>query len=164
MSHTNTLKAATVTLWASMTLAAPIVFPAAAQAEPSDMFQFLSPSGNIACHMDDRADGTGYAWCKVQDHAWAAPASGYCEAGHLPGAIGEPGGEDLQLSQGSAPCLGFVMSQIFFTGEYAPAALGYGQSHTVGTITCESAPSGVTCTDSGTGHFFQVSRDAYQLG
>jgi hypothetical protein len=150
MTQMNTFKAATVTLIAA--------------AEPSKMFQFLTPSGNIACHMDDRSDGTGYAWCKVRDHAWAVPASGYCQAAYLPGAIGEPGDDDLQLSQGNAPCLGFVMSQIFFTGEYAPSTLDYGHTHTVGTITCESAPSGVTCTDTSTGHFFQVSRESYQLG
>jgi hypothetical protein len=161
MTQMNTFKAATVTLIAA---AACVALPATAQAEPSNMFQFLTPSGNIACHMDDRSDGTGYAWCKVRDHTWALPASGYCQAGYLPGAIGEPGDDDLQLSQGNAPCLGFVMSQIFFTGEYAPSTLGYGQTHTVGTITCESASSGVTCTDTSTGHFFRVSRESYQLG
>jgi len=25
-------------------------------------------------------------------------------------------------------------------------------------------PTGMTCTDSGTGHFFRVSRESYQLG
>jgi hypothetical protein len=160
----NTVKAATVTSIATAAAAAAIASPATAQAEPSKMFQFLTPSGNIACHMDDRTDGTGYAWCKVRDHDWAVPASGYCQAAYLPGAIGEPGDDDLQLSQGNAPCLGFVMSQIFFTGEYAPSTLDYGQRHTVGTITCESAPSGVTCTDTNTGHFFRVSRESYRLG
>ncbi len=34
----------------------------------------------------------------------------------------------------------------------------------ISSITCDSEPSGMTCTDSGTGHFFRVSRDSYQLG
>lgn len=42
--------------------------------------------------------------------------------------------------------------------------LAYGQTRSIGAITCSSEPSGVTCTDSGTGHFFRVSRDSYELG
>ena len=34
----------------------------------------------------------------------------------------------------------------------------------VGTMTCDSETSGVTCTDTSTGHFFRVSRESYQLG
>jgi hypothetical protein len=42
--------------------------------------------------------------------------------------------------------------------------LNYGQTHTVGAITCDSEPAGVTCTDSSTRHFFFDSRESYQLG
>src|SRR4029077_8214348 len=119
-------------------------------------YQFLSPSGNIACQMDELGDGTADAWCKIQDHDWAEPESGDCEVAYLPGAIGEPA-PDLQLRQGKAPCLGFVMSQIFFSGPYTPATLDYGQSHTAGTITCHSDPTDVTCPDTTTGHFSRVS-------
>jgi hypothetical protein len=55
------------------------------------------------------------------------------------------------------------MIQIFFSGPYAPPTLDYGQTHTIGTITCDSEPAGVTCTHSSTGHFFRLSRDSYQL-
>jgi hypothetical protein len=34
----------------------------------------------------------------------------------------------------------------------------------IGAITCDSEPSGVTCTNSSTGHFFRVSRESYELG
>jgi len=34
----------------------------------------------------------------------------------------------------------------------------------VGTIRCDSETSGVTRTDTITGHFFRVSRESYQLG
>jgi hypothetical protein len=113
--------------------------------------------------MDARDDGTAYAWCRLQNETWVEPQSGDCAQAYVPGAIGEPAAY-LQLSQGNAPCLGFVMSQLFFSGPYAPATLAYGETHTVGAITCASEPSGVTCTDSGSGHFFRVSRDSYQLG
>jgi hypothetical protein len=29
---------------------------------------------------------------------------------------------------------------------------------------CESQPAGVICTDTGTGHFFRISRDSLELG
>jgi hypothetical protein len=56
------------------------------------------------------------------------------------------------------------MIQIFFSGKYAPPVLDYGQTHSIGTITCDTEPAGVTCIDSSTGHFFRVSRESYQLG
>ena len=34
--------------------------------------------------------------------------------------------------------------------------LDYGQTFSRGAITCESELSGVTCTDTATGHFFRV--------
>ena len=39
-----------------------------------------------------------------------------------------------------------------------------GQTKSVGLMTCASEPSGVTCTDTSSGHFFRVSRDSYELG
>ena len=149
--------------WVIVTVATGIALAAPAHAEPTSFHQFLSPSQNIGCQMDTRADGRAYAWCKIQDHAWVEPASGDCEQKYLPGAIGEPA-PDLQLSQGEAPCLGFVMSQLFFSGPYTPPTLDYGQTQTVGSITCASDPAGVTCTDTSTRHYFRVSRDSYQLG
>jgi hypothetical protein len=42
--------------------------------------------------------------------------------------------------------------------------LGYGQTRSAGGITCDSEPSSVTCADAGSGHYFRVSRDSYELG
>ena len=42
--------------------------------------------------------------------------------------------------------------------------LDYGHTQSAGSFTCDSEPSGVTCTDNTTGHFFHVSRESYQLG
>ena len=102
-------------------------------------------------------NGTGSAVCKLQDHTWVAPppAGGDCEYS----------GHDLKLSQGHVPCAGVWPSQIFLMPYYDKVpTLSYGQTHTVGTITCDSEPPGVACTDSSTGHFFRVSRESYQLG
>jgi hypothetical protein len=42
--------------------------------------------------------------------------------------------------------------------------LDYGQMRSIDTITCDSEPDGISCTDSDTGHFFRLSPESYQLG
>jgi hypothetical protein len=42
--------------------------------------------------------------------------------------------------------------------------LDYGQTHSVGAMTCESEPSGMTCTDTSSGHYFRVSQESYEGG
>ncbi|WP_445169650.1 hypothetical protein ACTXG7_10215 [Mycolicibacterium sp. Dal123E01] len=125
--------------------------------------QFLAPSGNIGCQLGTTPGGSAFAWCKANEHSWAAPQSDTCPRANIPGAIGEPGGENLQLAEGQAPCFGFVMSQLFFTGQYAPPTLDYGDSRSVGSITCSVGRASVTCADAETGNSFRVSRDAYKL-
>lgn len=146
------------TVIAALGVAAALTSAPAAVACPSKHFQFLSPTGNIACTMD-----AGYAVCKVREHDWPVPATGHCAQASVPGTVGMPGA-DLQLGEGDKACLGSNLGQIFFDGQYAPAALGYGQTHTVGALRCASEPAGVRCTDAGTGHFFLVSRQTYELG
>lgn len=68
----------------------------------------------------------------------------------------------------------------FYVGQAKPAKLGcyegaskfdapglktldYGQTYSHGAITCNSELSGVTCTDTSTGHYFGVSRENYEL-
>ena len=145
------------------TAAATLPLAASAHADPTSGYGFLSPSGNIGCQMFDQGDGKGNVVCKIRDHTWAATPSDYCQRGAVPGATGEPG-SDLMLRQGNPPCASSAMVQIFFSAPYAAAPLGYGQTHTVDAITCDSEPSGVTCTDTSTGHFFRVSDESYQLG
>ncbi len=41
--------------------------------------------------------------------------------------------------------------------------LDYGQSITVGDVTCASATTGVTCTNGRTGHAFFISRETYRV-
>ena len=150
----NTSKITLLPLIAAATVAATVALPATAHA--SNAFQFQSPSGNIGCEMWEE-DGKFSAVCQLHDHTWAAPAaSGDCQSG----------GYDLKLLRDGMPCAGvWPGGQIWLQQQSnALPTLAYGQTHTVGTITCASGPSGVTCTDSSTGHFFQVSREAYTLG
>lgn len=151
-------KIAMLTLAATVT--AGVMAPTAHAA--ASRIQFLSPSGNIGCQLGTSHEGS-FAWCKVNEHRWAASQSNTCPSANVPGAIGEPGGENLQLAEGQAPCFGFVMSQLFFGGQYAPPTIAYGESRSAGSITCAADPVGVICADTNTGRSFQVSRDAYKL-
>src|SRR4051794_2875920 len=116
-------KIAMITLAAALTTG---VLTPTAQAEASS-FQFLSPSGNVGCQLGSTPEGSAYAWCKANEHSWSAPQADVCPRANVPGASGDPGGENLQLAEGQAPCFGFVMSQLFFTGQYAPPTLAYGE-------------------------------------
>ena len=77
--------------------------------------------------------------------------------------MGCPGswGDEFGVVQGEAPKLGCHLDTVFNRGLQT---LNYGDSVSAGAITCDSEISGMTCTDSSTGHFFRVSRDSYQLG
>ncbi len=148
------VRAVAIALTSGAAASAIVGLASPAQADTYDNFQ--SPSGNIACEMITAVDGTGTAVCKLKDHTWPTPtaAGGDCEYA----------GADVKLLQNHAPCVGVWPSQIFLLKEYGGLpTLPYGQTHTVGTITCGSAPSGVTCTDTTTGHFFRISRDSYEL-
>lgn len=158
------MKLAMIAALSIATAATALPLSGTAQADPTG-YTFLSPSGNIGCELRDDAGGTIFAMCKTQNRSWVASPTENCQKAQVPGAIGEPG-SDVMLGQGKTPCVGFSANQFFFPPD--PLAtyptLGYGQSRSVGSITCGSEPSGVTCTDASTGHFFRVSRDSYQLG
>jgi hypothetical protein len=124
---------------------------------PSD-YDFVSPSGNIACAI--YADGSG-ANCEIRDHTWVAPASTHGPYGRA--CDFNFGGLSIYVSQGKPAMLGCYegVSKFNSPGDHT---LGYGQKNSRGVITCESEPSGVTCTDTATGHYFRISRESYELG
>jgi hypothetical protein len=150
-------------LIATATAAATIASAATAQAccstpPAEEDFTFVTPSGNIACDMFPSMPG---AHCEIRDHTWVAPAT-------TTGPFGRPcdfnfGGLQLWVDTGKPSGLGCYEGVSDFERHDLPT-LDYGQTHSVGAITCDSEPSGVTCTDSSTGHFFRVSRESYQLG
>ncbi|WP_155944260.1 hypothetical protein [Mycobacterium sp. 360MFTsu5.1] len=121
----------------------------AATVHADDTYDFRSPSGNVGCKMS-----AGGAMCEIKDYTWfiARPA-GYTMGGK---------GNRFILDVGRAPIGGDWHSDHEFP-DGAPT-LGYGQKRVVGSITCDSEPTGVTCSDSTTAHFFRVSRDSYELG
>lgn len=120
-------------------------------AQPDGPASFRSPSGNINCTLSTPG-GENAARCEVVDHTWAAPPP--------PPDCHLNSGDRFYLTQGGSAVVG-CYGQEFPTAEQT---LGYGQSRSLGTITCVSEYTGMTCTDSSTGHYFRVSRDGYELG
>jgi hypothetical protein len=129
----------------------------AGTATADDEIDFLSPSGGILCAMalghdvNDQAHyGKGAVACQV-GHTYPQPPLPDCPLA----------GREYDLTEGAPSALGCQGGRLV---DPPPPTLGYGQTRSVGSITCDVEPSGVTCTDSSTGHFMFLSRDSYQLG
>ncbi|MGX9790104.1 hypothetical protein [Mycobacterium sp. MMS18-G62] len=120
-------------------------------------YEFLTPSGNIACTM--YGDGSG-ANCEVREHTWVVPASTHGPYGRA--CDFSFGGLEVYVSQAKPANLGCYEGVSKFDGPDMET-LDYGQSYSRGAMTCDSELSGVTCTDTATGHFFRVSRENYEL-
>jgi hypothetical protein len=148
-------------LWIAMAAAVPLAGIANACGGGGDLpddYDVVTPSGNIACSISSDNSGVN---CEVREHTWAAPAS-------VSGPFGRAcdfsfGGLEFYVSQAKPANLGCYEGASKF-GRPGLKTLDYGQTYSRGAITCESEPSGMTCTDTATGHYFRVSRESYELG
>lgn len=148
-----------VNLAAPMIAAAAISLSLAAAAHagtdaPGDI-TFKSPTGNIACDIAPNIGGA--ASCEIRDHAWPTPASSngqICDFAF--------GGQHFNLVPGEAADVTCFQGASLIDSPNMEI-LDYGQTRSFGTITCDSEKNGITCTDSGTGHFFRLSSDTYQV-
>ncbi|MGD1278871.1 DUF6636 domain-containing protein [Mycobacterium seoulense] len=145
---TITMKASTAALIATIALAPP--------ARADDGGVFLSPSGNIICSMAAGPDAKTGATCEIRDHTYVPPEP-TAPTCHL------ARGDRVSLFQGSAPVLNCHGDTEFGLAAGQPT-LPYGQTRTVGTVTCDSEPNGIICTDDSTGHYFRISRESLDLG
>jgi hypothetical protein len=133
--------------------AAAVAIPLASSAQALSFEQFQSPSGNLSCGMGVLDDGKAFAQCEIIDRDWTSPPR--------PADCPLDYGDRIGLQQGSPATFGCHGDTL--RGPDLPA-LGYGQSRSAGPITCLSRTSGMTCTDSSTGHFFTLSRESYKIG
>ena len=120
----------------------PSLRPPASAAEHT----FATPTGNITCRLHRR-----YASCDVAQYSWSLTSADTA-------SCGETALAGLSLADGA-------VSFDCRTDVLVPdpqRVLGYGQSVTVGRITCSSASSGTTCRDRRNGHGFFVSRQSYR--
>lgn len=137
---------------AASMLAAVAAVGSAATAHANDFYQFQSPSGNITCVMAAFEGEAAEVSCEVADHTWVAPARPQaCEGGW---------GDRLDLTAGGPPTMDCHTDTTRGSGL---TTLDYGDTRSLGSITCKSEPAGITCTDTSTGHFFRISRESYEL-
>ncbi len=115
----------------------------------ADGQNFQSPSGNIYCIM-----GTTGVACDISDYTYQPPPPPECGK-HL------AWGSRFSLTPGNPAAIECHGDTLRVPGE---RTLDYGQTISAGTLTCESQPSGMKCTDSGSGgHYFRVSRESFDL-
>ncbi|MDO8188986.1 hypothetical protein Q5424_20590 [Conexibacter sp. JD483] len=126
----------------ALALALPLPALALAAEPAAALVMFSSPSRNIGCAID-----RGFARCDVADHSWRAPAKPKrCMLDWGNGVtVGKRG-------RAQFVCAGDTVLQ------QRGAILGYGRSRTVGSFTCTSRRSGMTCSRGGSGHGFFVSK------
>ncbi|MBW7921701.1 MAG: hypothetical protein H3C51_06315 [Rubellimicrobium sp.] len=136
------MRALTLAL-AACALTLPAV-PAAAQ----DMLLFRAPSGNISCMMATW-DG-GYARCDISDYTPSFRNSGDCQQDY--GFAFEVGA----AGAGQVLCAGDTV------WDSTAWTLPYGQSRTLGAITCTSRTTGMVCANR-QGHGFAVARAAQRV-
>jgi hypothetical protein len=128
------------------TAALAIALPATARAISHN---FQSNSGNILCTIDDSS-----AVCDISDSTYQPPPPLDCGK-----HIGS--GSRFTLAPGNP---GTIECRGDSQRDLVEPTLDFGQTISAGTITCDNEPSGMKCADTTSGHFFQVSKNAYNLG
>ena len=151
VTETSIVAASTSTSETSSTATSPSTTddgaPPAADIQATGLTGFTSPSGNIGCYIDKRS-----VRCDISKRDWDPPAR--------PASCNEnvDYGQGIQMSAGGAPK--FVCAGDTALGGGDP--LPYGQSIAAGLLRCDSAESGMTCTDTETGRGFTLSTQRYK--
>jgi hypothetical protein len=111
-----------------------------------ELVGFTSPSGNVGCMIDST-----FVRCDILERDWSPPPRpADCEFDYGQG-IDMAAGEQAEFICAGDTALG--------GGE----PLEYGNAVAAGTLSCDSAESGITCRDSATGHGFTIAREAYRI-
>jgi hypothetical protein len=149
-------------LIATTTAAATLAVVGTATAHADNNYQtFASPAGHIRCILSSADSPSPIAMCQIGDHSYVAPPGTDQNGGPCPS--GSDQGRDFRLDQGRSAYLTCTYSAL--GSGFGPwPTLDYGQTRSLGAITCDSEPSGMRCTDSSTGHFFRVAQQSYELG
>ena len=106
---------------------------------------FSTPSENIACHMSAK-----FVRCDIARKDWRpTPAPEPCELDY-------GNGIELDATHAEFTCAGD-------TTLGAPDTLPYGESSARGPFVCESEEDGVTCSHTGNGAGFFISRQSFRI-
>jgi hypothetical protein len=152
-----------ITMIAAVSIStAATALPSAAIAHADNNYQqFASPSGHIRCILNGQDAPAPIVQCAIGDYTYAALPGSTSDGGACP--YGSDLGRDFRLDQGKPTYL--TCSYSALGSGFGPwSTVDYGQTRSLGPITCDSELSGVTCTDTSSDLFFRVSRDSYQLG
>jgi hypothetical protein len=152
-------------LGAAVGAAAPVVlFFGASTAHADDNYQqFACASGNIRCILEGGDALRPLAICQIGDRTYAVPPGSDRDQNGAPCPPGSDRGRDFRPDQGQAAYVTCTYSALG-SGIGGWPTLGFGETRSLGTVTCSSQPVGMTCTDASSGHFFRVSRESYELG
>ena len=120
--------------------------PTAVAAETVDKANFLSPSGNIGCYLDESG-----ARCDIVRKNWRPP----------------PAPADCELDWGSGVSV-HRSDEARFTcaGDTVLGAnekLAYGESLRAGDFLCSSDSTAMSCSNTVSGHGFALAREQYEL-
>ena len=150
---TDTQSGSTTPVTEHTKVSAPVAKPhkltgeAPADREVCEFTAFRSPSSNVGCYLD-----VDYVRCDIAEADWSPPRRpADCEFDYGQGITLVPGGSAEFVCAGDTALV----------SDGSP--LRYGESITAGPLQCDSAESGITCRDTGTGQGFSISREAYQL-
>ena len=113
--------------------------------------EFASPTGNIHCLIDPEA---GYAECGAAETDWSAPPK--------PADCSLDWGQTMSVGTSGEPADFVCRGDVPF-GESEPPPLAYGETMRAKDIECTSAEPGVTCTATGSGRGFTISRATYRF-
>lgn len=130
---------------------------------------FSSPSGRIGCYL--ASDGVRCDYL-LDDKLWTAPRPAGCDLdwGDSLGVSTTAGSVCHGDTVGGSAMLGTDLTTWWRQGDPVAstygnqqAALPYGSSLRLTPFECASATTGVTCTNTSTGHGFFVSRESYSI-
>lgn len=147
---------------AIIALAAIGTIPATAHADERRA-NFTTPSENIRCVLDRDSGESPYVVCQLENVDYVVPPGVAHDADGKPCPSDTGSGNDVMLMQGQPGYIRCSYASIS-TGVPDWPTLEYGDSMVFGAITCDSESSALTCTDTSSGHFFRVSRLAYEVG
>jgi hypothetical protein len=140
----NKLLAAALRAVLGAALPALLVVSAGSAHADNALQSFQSPSGNISCSLL-----TNTVQCDIGERDWSLPGCAPDRAVSLMLGVNAPTVKCHTVGSLLAPGI---------------PNLDYGQMRVAGAISCRSEPSGMRCTNTNTGRYFNVSVAAYQLG
>ncbi len=127
----------------------PVPSPSPGPAPSSQSYQFQNSAGNVSCNLS-----SGAAACEISNRSYTISTPPPTCAQHS--AWG-----DRFVLNNSGVTMDCRNDTLHVQGAQV---LGDGQTLTSATFSCTAQPSAMRCTDSSSGHFFDMSPASYQAG